>query len=82
MVEDGNKFDRIPKIHGVLAFRQDNQSLYIRKNESWKVVAEDEKVGGVNYRCCSKKPDHLSTHETKNYQVFSWLHCKDHLKSQ
>ena len=70
MVEDGNKFDRTPKIHGVLAFRQDNQSLYIRKNEAWKVVAEDEKVGGVSYTCCSKKSDHLSACETKIVKYF------------
>ena len=49
MIEDGEKFDRIPKIHGLLAFRQDNQSLYIRKNESWKVIAEEEKVRDLNY---------------------------------
>ena len=49
MIEDGEQFDRIPKIHGLLAFRQDNQSLYIRKNESWKVIAEEEKVRDLNY---------------------------------
>ena len=48
MIEDGEKIDRIPKIHGLLAFRQDSESLYIRKNKSWKLIAEDEKVGDLN----------------------------------
>jgi hypothetical protein len=44
VVEDGPSFEKIPAITGSLAYRKDNQLLHVRKNDTWKVLAEEEKL--------------------------------------
>ena len=44
VVEDGSSFQQIPTITGLLAYRKDNESLHLRTNDTWKVLAEDKKM--------------------------------------
>ncbi|XP_028405278.1 uncharacterized protein LOC114527785 [Dendronephthya gigantea] len=43
-VPDDAAYDRVPKISGLLAYQKDIEKLHLRKNDTWKVVAEEEMV--------------------------------------
>ena len=34
----------MPAVPGLLQYRKDNKKLYVRSNETWKVIAPEKKV--------------------------------------
>ncbi|XP_028405296.1 uncharacterized protein LOC114527802 [Dendronephthya gigantea] len=44
----------VPKITGLLAYQKDIEKLHLRKNNTWKVVAEEEKVFMMNNETLGK----------------------------
>jgi hypothetical protein len=34
----------VPAVPGLLEYRKDNKELYVRANETWKVIAPEKKV--------------------------------------
>jgi hypothetical protein len=35
---------KVPPAIGLMKYRKDNEKLYVRSNETWKVICEEEKV--------------------------------------
>lgn len=44
VVPDGETAKKGPSIDGLLEYRKDNKQLYVRTNEAWSAVAQEEKV--------------------------------------
>ena len=44
VVPDDETSKKVPKVPGLLKYRKDTKELYVRANESWCVVAQEEKV--------------------------------------
>ena len=38
----------MPAVPGLLEYRKDTKELYVRANESWSIVAQQEKVDKVS----------------------------------
>ncbi|CAB4008049.1 Hypothetical predicted protein [Paramuricea clavata] len=44
VVPDNVTHNKVPQITGLLAYQKDVEVLHLRKNDAWKVMAEEEKV--------------------------------------
>ncbi|XP_028405295.1 uncharacterized protein LOC114527801 [Dendronephthya gigantea] len=47
VVPDAETHDKVPNISGILAYQKDTEQLYLRKNDTWKIIAEKEMVKNV-----------------------------------
>ena len=50
VVPDGEVAKKVPAVPGLLQYRKDNKKLYVRSNETWKVIAPEKKVFDHNIR--------------------------------
>jgi hypothetical protein len=46
VVPDGEAAKKVPAVPGLFEYRKDNKKLYVRSNESWNVIAPENKVFG------------------------------------
>ena len=44
LVPDASAARQVPKIDGLVEYREDKQELYIRSNKTWNVLAREKKV--------------------------------------
>ena len=44
VVPDATAAQNVPPVPGLLEYRKDNKKLYIRSNETWNVVGEEQRV--------------------------------------
>ncbi len=48
VVPDVKTAKKVPAVPGLLEYRKDTKELYVRANESWSIVAQQEKVDKVS----------------------------------
>ena len=44
VVPNAQAAEKVPPIPGMLAYRKDNEELYVRADKTWKIIAQNEKV--------------------------------------
>ena len=44
VVPDSSSAQKVPAIDGLLEYRKDKQELYVRSNETWNVLAKEDKI--------------------------------------
>ena len=44
VVPDDSAHNRVPNIVGLMTYQRDTEQLRLRKNDTWRVVAEEEMV--------------------------------------
>ena len=44
VVPDSVAAQKVPPVPGLLEYRKDNQKLYVRSNEKWNAIGEENKV--------------------------------------
>lgn len=44
MVPDSDAASQVPDVPGLLKYTKDKKKLYLRSNETWKIIAPEKKV--------------------------------------
>ena len=47
VVPDSSAAQKVPAVDGLLEYRKDKQELYVRSNNTWNVLALDNKLNKV-----------------------------------
>jgi hypothetical protein len=50
VVQDNATANKVPRIPGLLEYRQDQKKLYLRANKTWNLLTQEKEVSFVPFK--------------------------------